>query len=70
MIILCFFLVLKLWWKSKNFCFVQKGVYKGRKSSIDAGKIKELKDSGMDVTVIAKQIGIHRDSVYRVLKAG
>ena len=43
MIILCFFLVLRLWWKSKNFCFVQKGVSKGRKSSIDAGKIRELK---------------------------
>ena len=70
MIILCFFLVLRLWWKSKNFCFVQKGVYKGRKSSIDAGKIKELKDSGMGATVIAKQIGVHRDYVYRVLKAG
>ena len=70
MIILCFFLVLRLWWKSKNFCFVQKGVSKGRKSSIDAGKIKELKGSGMGATVIAKQIGVHRDSVYRVLKAG
>ena len=45
-------------------------MYKGRKSSIDAGKIKELKDSGMGATVIAKQIGVHRDSVYRVLKAG
>ena len=70
MIILCFFLVLRLWWKSKNFCFVQKGVYKGRKSSIDAGKIREIKDSGMGATVIAKQIGFHIDSVYRVLKAG
>ena len=40
---------------------MQKGVYKGRKSSIDAGKIEELKDSGMGATVIAKQIGIHRD---------
>ena len=48
----------------------QKGVYKGRKSSIDAGKIKELKDSGMGATAIAKQMGIHRDSVYRILKAG
>ena len=70
MIIHCFFLVLRLWWKSKNFCFVQKGVYKGRKSSIDAGKIIEHKNSGMGATLIAKQIGVHRDSVYRVLKAG
>ena len=58
MIILCFFQVLRLWWKSKKICFVQKGVYNGRKSSIDAGKIKELKGSGMGATVIAKQIGI------------
>ena len=70
MIILCFFLVLRLWWKSKNFCFIEKGVYKVRKTSIDAGKIKELKGSWMSATVIAKQTGIHRDSVYRVLKAG
>ena len=47
----------------------QKGVYKGRKSSIDAGKIKELKESGLGATAIAKQLGIHRDSVYRVLKS-
>ena len=48
----------------------QKGVYKGRKSSIDANKIKELKVSGLGASAIAKQMGIHRDSVYRVLKAG
>ena len=47
----------------------QKGVYKGRKSSIDPGKIKELKVSGMGATLIAKQMGIHRDSVYIILKA-
>ena len=47
----------------------QKGVYKGRKSSIDADKIKELKESGLGATAIAKQLGIHRDSVYRVLKS-
>ena len=47
----------------------QKGVYKGRKSSIDVDKIRELKNSGMGATAIAKEMGIHRDSVYRVLKA-
>ena len=46
----------------------QKGVYKGRKSSIDVDQIKELKESGLGATAIAKQMGIHRDSVYRVLK--
>ena len=48
----------------------QKGVYRGRKSSIDAGKIKELKKTGLGASAIAKEMGIHRDSVYRVLKAG
>ena len=47
----------------------QKGVYKGRKSSIDGDKIKELKESGIGATAIAKEMGIHRDSVYRVLKS-
>ena len=46
----------------------EKGVYKGRKSSIDVEKIKELKESGLGATAIAKELGIHRDSVYRVLK--
>ena len=46
----------------------QKGVYKGRKSTIDADKIKELKESGLGASAIAKEMGIHRDSVYRVLK--
>lgn len=47
----------------------QKGVYKGRKSSIDADKIKELKESGLGASAIAKEMNIHRDSVYRVLKS-
>ena len=47
----------------------QKGIYKGRKSSINVNKIKELKNSGMGATAIAKEMGIHRDSVYRVLKS-
>ena len=46
----------------------EKGVYKGRKSSIDVEKIKELKEAGLGATAIAKELGIHRDSVYRVLK--
>ena len=46
----------------------EKGVYKGRKSSIDVDMIKELKSSGLGASAIAKQMNIHRDSVYRVLK--
>ena len=45
-----------------------KGVYKGRKSNINVEKIKSLKDEGMGATVIARELGIHRDSVYRLLK--
>ena len=48
----------------------QKGVYKGRKSSINVDKIKELKKTGLGATAIAREMNIHRDSVYRVLKAG
>ena len=45
-----------------------KGVYKGRKSNINVEKIKSLKDEGMGATAIARELGIHRDSVYRLLK--
>ena len=44
------------------------GVYKGRKSNINVEKIKSLKDEGMGATAIARELGIHRDSVYRLLK--
>ena len=45
-----------------------KGVYKGRKSNINVEKMKSLKDEGMGATAIARELGIHRDSVYRLLK--
>src|SRR3954451_23770124 len=44
------------------------GVYKGRKPSIDANAIKELKAQGLGATEIAKRLGIGRASVYRVLE--
>ena len=46
-----------------------KGVYKGRSSSIDADKIIELKNDGLGASAIAKKLGCHRDSVYRILKS-
>ena len=46
----------------------QKGVYKGGKSRIDVEKIKELKLRGLGATQIGRELGIHRDSVYRLLK--
>jgi DNA invertase Pin-like site-specific DNA recombinase len=44
-----------------------EGVYKGRKPSIDLAQVREMKAQGMGPTAIAKALGIHRMSVYRVL---
>ena len=46
----------------------EKGVYKGGKSKIDVERIKTLKKEGMGATKIARELNIHRDSVYRLLK--
>ncbi len=43
-------------------------VYKGRKAEIDVEQIQKLKKEGLGATAIAKQMNIHRDSVYRLLK--
>ena len=45
-----------------------KGVYLGRKRSIDVEKIRELKAEGLGATEIARRMGIERTSVYRLLK--
>lgn len=45
-----------------------RGVYKGRKATIDAREIMSLKESGLGASAIAKQLGIGRASVYRVLQ--
>ena len=45
-----------------------RGVYKGRKATIDAREIISLKESGLGASAIAKQLGIGRASVYRVLQ--
>ncbi len=39
------------------------GKYKGGSSRIDVDRIKTLKEEGLGATVIAKMMGIHRDSV-------
>lgn len=44
-----------------------KGVYKGRKPSIDVYAVSKLRDKGLGATAIAKELGIGRASVYRVL---
>ena len=45
----------------------ERGVYKGRKPSVDVEKVKELRDSGLGASAIAKEMGIGRASVYRAL---
>lgn len=45
-----------------------RGVYTGRKPSIDRAEVKRLRESGMGASAIAKQLNICRASVYRVLE--
>jgi len=44
-----------------------EGKYRGRKRSIDAEKVKQLRDEGMGATEIAKVLEIGRASVYRYM---
>jgi DNA invertase Pin-like site-specific DNA recombinase len=45
-----------------------RGVYRGRKPSIDAAAIKRLREQdGLGPTAIARRLGIGRASVYRAL---
>lgn len=46
-----------------------RGIYKGRKRSIDYGRITELHREGIGATAISKQLGVSRASVYRALAA-
>ncbi len=45
-----------------------QGVYKGRKPSIDAARVKQLKRDGLGPTEIARRLNIGRASVYRALE--
>ena len=54
-------------WKKNDAKAKERGVYKGRKPSVDVEKVKELKASGMGASAIAKAMGIGRASVYRAL---
>ena len=45
----------------------EKGVYKGRKQTVDVAKIRELASEGLMKTEIAKRLGVGRATVYRAL---
>ena len=45
----------------------ERGVYAGRKASIDVDKVKSLHASGVGASEIARQLGIGRASVYRLI---
>lgn len=48
----------------------KRGVYKGRKPALDSEQIenaRQLKTEGVAVTEIARRLGVHRSTIYRVL---
>jgi DNA invertase Pin-like site-specific DNA recombinase len=45
-----------------------KGVYKGRKPSVDVAQVRAMKEQGLGPSAIAKALRIGRASVYRALE--
>jgi len=45
----------------------ERGVYKGRKKTIDENRIRKMKTDGHSVTEIAELVGVSRMTVYRTL---
>ena len=43
------------------------GKYKGRQKSIDEQQVRQMKNEGLRPVDIARQLGIARSSVYRML---
>src|SRR5262249_2051734 len=46
----------------------RRGAYKGGKARLDRERIKELADGGRGPAAIARELGIARSSVYRLLE--
>ena len=44
-----------------------EGKYRGRKPSVDAAKVRELRETGMGPSAIAKELKVGRTSVWRAL---
>jgi DNA invertase Pin-like site-specific DNA recombinase len=44
-----------------------KGIYKGRKPSVDVARVRELRDAGMKPSAIARELRVGRTSVWRAL---
>lgn len=44
----------------------ERGVYKGRKPTVDAAAIRQLRAEGLGATAIADMLGVARATVYRV----
>jgi DNA invertase Pin-like site-specific DNA recombinase len=45
----------------------ERGVYKGRKKTIDENRLRKMKAEGHSVTEIAELVGVSRMTVYRTL---
>ena len=46
----------------------REGVYKGGKSRLDRERVKQLSDNGLGPAAIARELGMARSSVYRLLE--
>jgi DNA invertase Pin-like site-specific DNA recombinase len=54
-------------WDKPSRSSNERGVYKSRKPSVDAEKVKALKENGLGTSAIAKEMGIGRASIYPAL---
>lgn len=45
------------------------GIYKGRKATVSVERVKELMANGTGISEIARQLGCHRQTIYRLAKA-
>jgi DNA invertase Pin-like site-specific DNA recombinase len=46
-----------------------RGVYKGRKPKVEASRINDLKEEGLSISAIARELNVSRKTVYNKLVA-